>query len=178
MYFLRFSARIAIANHPIDEFQCNNAIAINSNQKCNGIRDCADGSDEEPALCRSYICSLNEFKCDYGACVKDLAVCDTNTARHRPIPSRLDIVQHSIGGSATCQILRIPLNGNAQNAARPGILLNKGDRVAHENVIVYQCVNGLKLIGEMKNRCVNGHWMNNVPQCTKSGIIRFWNWSI
>lgn len=30
-----------------DQFQCNNGICIDSEDRCNGYRDCLDGSDEQ-----------------------------------------------------------------------------------------------------------------------------------
>lgn len=29
-----------------DEFQCKNGLCIDANDRCNGIKDCYDGSDE------------------------------------------------------------------------------------------------------------------------------------
>eukprot|EP00245_Coleochaete_scutata_P007896 TRINITY_DN236_c1_g3_i2.p1 TRINITY_DN236_c1_g3~~TRINITY_DN236_c1_g3_i2.p1 ORF type:complete len:163 (-),score=16.39 TRINITY_DN236_c1_g3_i2:238-726(-) len=42
-----------------NEFQCPSKInqCIKSLQLCNGIKDCADGSDENAAFCKSYGCN-------------------------------------------------------------------------------------------------------------------------
>lgn len=157
------------------QFQCNNGNLINKDQRCDGTHDCADSSDETSTLCHDNECLPNELKCDYGACVQDLANCGTTTneygrSRFSHTPYRPPNAQYT-GGSATCQVLKIPTNGNAESVARPGVFLTIGDRVAHDSVIIYRCTDNRRLIGERSNKCVNGRWKASVPQCIGNGMI-------
>ncbi|XP_053968133.1 uncharacterized protein LOC128869590 isoform X1 [Anastrepha ludens] len=59
-----------------DQMKCWSGFCISVDGKCNGIRDCDDGSDETARLCKAMTCTEKEFKCDYGACVPLNAVCN------------------------------------------------------------------------------------------------------
>lgn len=45
--------------------------------KCDGQRDCSDGSDEPP-ICPQRSCRLGQFQCKDGNCTSPYFLCDTN----------------------------------------------------------------------------------------------------
>ena len=47
-----------------DRFRCKSGQCISSVLKCDGDHDCADGSDEDRALCSSTTCSSDNFRCN------------------------------------------------------------------------------------------------------------------
>ncbi|KAH8404148.1 hypothetical protein KR215_010666, partial [Drosophila sulfurigaster] len=50
---------------------------INDALKCNGKKDCADGSDETFVACYASICENDDlFRCNYGGCVAKAKQCD------------------------------------------------------------------------------------------------------
>ncbi|PZC71443.1 hypothetical protein B5X24_HaOG213383 [Helicoverpa armigera] len=61
------------------EWQCKDGGCISSDEKCDGTRNCLDGSDETHALCRKMLCLPHLFRCTYGACVDGTAPCDKKT---------------------------------------------------------------------------------------------------
>ncbi|EFN89458.1 Low-density lipoprotein receptor-related protein 2 [Harpegnathos saltator] len=48
---------------------CDNGECINNIYVCDGISQCADGSDEVAAKCMSLSCLPTAFRCAYGACI-------------------------------------------------------------------------------------------------------------
>ncbi|XP_063837033.1 modular serine protease-like [Ostrinia nubilalis] len=59
-----------------NEWQCRYGTCIDFYGKCDGIRDCPDGSDETFPLCRNTVCDSSWFRCTYGACVDSRAPCN------------------------------------------------------------------------------------------------------
>lgn len=57
-------------------WQCKNGECIGIGERCNGISDCTDGSDETVRECISFQCSETKFRCTYGACVNKTSECD------------------------------------------------------------------------------------------------------
>lgn len=58
------------------KFICKSGENLTLEVVCNGRIDCEDASDERKELCLHSICSANEFKCFYGACIPRTAVCN------------------------------------------------------------------------------------------------------
>ncbi|XP_056009495.1 basement membrane-specific heparan sulfate proteoglycan core protein-like isoform X3 [Ostrea edulis] len=59
------------------EAVCQNLQCINADYRCDGDRDCEDGSDEDPSLCNfDKLCEPNEFKCANGRCAMKIWRCD------------------------------------------------------------------------------------------------------
>lgn len=78
-----------------DLFRCPNEMRyINISWVCDGLGDCSNSADEQPALCPTstvspsaknaptvmepefYICAADEYTCDSGECVQLTMVCD------------------------------------------------------------------------------------------------------
>ncbi|XP_059387967.1 low-density lipoprotein receptor-related protein 2 [Carassius carassius] len=59
-----------------DQFTCLDGSCLAQHWKCDGYRDCIDGSDELERVCAFHTCSPTEFTCDNGGCVPLYYVCD------------------------------------------------------------------------------------------------------
>lgn len=63
-----------------DQFRCANALCIPIAYKCDGYKDCHDGSDEKS--CTMTVCPGNKFMCPKGApdgkplCINRSQLCD------------------------------------------------------------------------------------------------------
>lgn len=58
------------------EWKCDNGQCITVPKLCNGVADCADGSDETVKECIATRCPDTKFRCAYGGCVKKDAECN------------------------------------------------------------------------------------------------------
>nr|XP_036227317.1 uncharacterized protein LOC118682508 [Bactrocera oleae] len=58
------------------QMKCWSGQCVNITDKCNGVQDCEDGSDELPSLCKTILCGKNQFQCGYGACLPMKAKCN------------------------------------------------------------------------------------------------------
>ncbi|XP_066991924.2 CLIP domain-containing serine protease B4 isoform X2 [Anabrus simplex] len=58
-------------------FRCLSGECLDEDKyECDGIKDCADGSDETVKVCQTMHCQDNLIRCDYGACVDGDARCN------------------------------------------------------------------------------------------------------
>ncbi|KRT84439.1 lipoprotein receptor [Oryctes borbonicus] len=59
-------------------FKCNYGACIEKNKVCNGEKDCADNSDEEPPVCvkTTNNCAIYKYRCKNGECISDNEICD------------------------------------------------------------------------------------------------------
>lgn len=91
---------ISVGDHRCQEnqFQCKNKLCIPVAWHCDGVKDCSDGSDEDPETCSQKTCGPGQFQCDNGRCVPSSYVCDAQDdcgdASDEPYEtcSKLDII--------------------------------------------------------------------------------------
>ena len=136
-------------------FRCNYGACIDSNLKCNGVTNCADGSDEDSELCIDTISSTTST---------------TSSTSSRP-PLHIP----SFPNFKFCFPPPKPQNGywklhksyccNAQDQtcdnceAPQNILFIPGQE------LIYVCNSGYKLSNNASTFCnIQGHWVN-IPQC-------------
>ncbi|XP_011210418.3 modular serine protease-like [Bactrocera dorsalis] len=58
------------------QMECWSGQCISITDKCNGVEDCDDGTDELYSLCQTILCMQHQFQCDYGACLPMKAKCN------------------------------------------------------------------------------------------------------
>lgn len=44
--------------------------------KCDGDRDCSDGSDEDPKMCAALTCELGRHRCPNNICINKMSLCN------------------------------------------------------------------------------------------------------
>nr|XP_041630520.1 modular serine protease [Drosophila kikkawai] len=150
---------------------------------CDGQADCRDGRDEDPKLCSAIECEPPHFRCLYGACVSQKALCN----------HVLDCLDGSDEISEICQELH-PQTKNSQtqgfkatsnwdelfcslendpsnslivenyvgnNTFRPNA------KVPQDTVVSLSCKPGFRLDGKEKNICTGNSWRYKLAKCVK-----------
>lgn len=160
---------------------CNDKRIISFQKVCDGRHDCYDSSDESSAHCANFVCPDHYQRCDYGACVRNIAHCNvnrTNTANNRrnknarlhDTSGRIGNGSGSHGGSRSgsssgCIITRIPRDGRIKYHDDTHEDLHANDVVENFAQIEYSCYDGHMLVGFPLNLCLDGMWVNEVPEC-------------
>lgn len=138
-------------------FQCGDTKIINFDRVCDGTRDCSNGSDETAAQCGSLICPAKYEKCPYGACVRNKSQCSDSDESSS---------EHVVGaGPGSCHVVSIPRRGHANYIDDSREPLQPNDAVENFAQIEYGCNEGNVLVGFPLNLCLEGSWVNAVPEC-------------
>ncbi|XP_049305120.1 uncharacterized protein LOC105228511 isoform X1 [Bactrocera dorsalis] len=58
------------------QMKCWSGQCVSITDKCDGVQDCDDGSDELTSLCQTVLCKQHQFQCGYGACLPMEAKCN------------------------------------------------------------------------------------------------------
>lgn len=104
------------------QMKCRSGLCISVDGKCNGIRDCDDGSDETARLCKAMTCTEKQFKCDYGACVPLNAVCNGKVECWDETDENPELCEtNRVAAGAVTTTLRPPTIPNAKNVSTSGI---------------------------------------------------------
>lgn len=135
-------------------YKCDDRNIIDLASICNGHPDCPDASDETAAHCMPLICPTNTFKCDYGACVKNVSICSTG---------QIPLTQPPVNGG--CRINGIPQNGRVMQVAENNFQLNANDIVMNFGLIRYTCNAHYYLNGSDTSFCNDGVWNSPMPDC-------------
>ncbi|XP_012159984.1 modular serine protease isoform X1 [Ceratitis capitata] len=185
-FILFFSSALCLcfAYEEIDELcngwsqmKCWSTGCVKISDKCNGKRDCAEGSDETKSLCQTVICTDKEFKCDYGACVPGQSKCNGIMECWDGSDERAEICDNTPYCSMyflqyVCIYPLIcysqqPYNGSRKLMA-DNILKN---RTKESSVIHFYCSEGYALEGESSSECTSQGWTNTVPKCVMASPI-------
>ncbi|KYN18744.1 Very low-density lipoprotein receptor, partial [Trachymyrmex cornetzi] len=153
-----------------NQVTCNNGECIHKDNMCNGIEDCADGSDETSEKCRSLYCPPTAFRCSYGACINGDLRCngvvecidgsdeDSRCSETGGWPSPLPTVPTT---ETTRWPVPTPTPTRGTNACRAPSQPQNGSH------LVYSCNLGYKLRGPTDVSCsFEGKWLN-IPVCTE-----------
>ncbi|XP_050434792.1 modular serine protease-like isoform X2 [Adelges cooleyi] len=80
LHYVNFSTSFSCPSYA---FRCKYGACIDRNFKCDGKRDCIDGSDENLPECKGHVttgsgsnCPSDHFKCKSGECIDSTSTCD------------------------------------------------------------------------------------------------------
>ena len=76
-----------------------------------------------------------------------------------------DRIEQAGTNSTHCVVSEIPSNGRAQEAFNTSWTFAVGDVTPLLTVLRYKCDENYILVGKELNYCVNGRWVDSVPQC-------------
>ncbi|KAM0727255.1 Modular serine protease [Formica fusca] len=152
-----------------EEFACKNKQQCLPTAKiCDGIRHCADASDENPEMCKIRECPENWFRCAYGGCIRPELKCN----------SRLNCYDWSDEDESLCAIT-LPEGACRLPAAKAGTHYDvsgcsrcrPGDIVPELTWLDYTCDIEGSLQGANRIFCQNNRWFPSVPNCALKNEI-------
>lgn len=179
-----------------NQITCDNGECIHKDNMCNGIRDCADGSDETSEKCRSIYCPPTAFRCSYGACINGDLRCNgvvecvdgsdedsrcSETGWPSPLPTIRPTTETTrwpvptptpTRGTNTCRAPPQPQNGRwklhqLHCSDRQECNVLEGTELGLGFRLIYSCNSGYKLIGQADVSCfLEGKWLD-IPVCTE-----------
>ncbi|KAL6260239.1 hypothetical protein P5V15_007772 [Pogonomyrmex californicus] len=147
-----------------DEFACENGRrCLPMAKTCDGIRHCADASDENEKLCKTRECPENWFRCAYGGCIRSELKCN----------SRLNCHDWSDENESLCGVM-LPEGACRLPPAKPGTHYSvsgcsrcrPGEIVPELTRLDYTCDVEGSLQGSDKIYCQNNQWFPSIPSCT------------
>ncbi|XP_019883913.2 modular serine protease-like [Camponotus floridanus] len=152
-----------------EEFACENRQQCLPIAKiCDGIRHCADASDENSKMCKIRECPENWFRCAYGGCIRPELKCN----------SRLNCYDWSDEDESLCAIT-LPEGACRLPAAKAGTHYNvsgcsrcrPGDIVPELTWLDYTCDIESSLQGANRIYCQSNQWFPSIPNCAVKNEI-------
>lgn len=140
-------------------FRCNYGACIDGDLKCNGVTNCADGSDEEPRLCRDVVTEPSVVtSTDFTT--------STSTQSSRPRPRY------------TCIAPPQPENGSwrlhqSQCPTRELCSIAQSSELEPGTHLVYSCKSGYKVEGSPEVFCDKTGRLSNIPKCIGMKILQY-----
>lgn len=159
--------------------QCGSGECITEDLVCDGSVDCRDGSDETAKRCVSAYCPSYGFRCEYGGCISGKSKCDghVDCADGSDEDPRMCGYKHTTPMTTTmppdvivpgsCTIGKLPENLKVFYESAPDVELHSDEKVEPFASVTYQCGKKYSLVGNNTNFCIDGNWVNNLPECKK-----------
>ncbi|CAD7092299.1 unnamed protein product [Hermetia illucens] len=169
------------------EWQCKSGQCISLDEKCDGVANCGDQSDESSEFCLETNCPNYTFKCAYGACVSGNAKCNGIKECYDGSDEAKDLCDSAINinlgmslhlnetsskirsrRQAKANPCRVTLGSNMiiSTKADPLFTFDDGDFVGDLTNIKYSCTSGYSILGRKENICFRGSWVYPQPKCS------------
>lgn len=177
---------------------CDEDRCLKWSQICNGVRDCADGTDESIELCAYSICPLNSFRCENGACINSNAFCNreidcadgsdeipdlcrktVSTSIGTTINGEVSIdennfVKHDVWSPNGCALT--PQLGMQVTDLFSDFSYRSDAKLPLKTVVSLTCESGYESSGSNIQKCIDNSWTPDyfkcIPLCKQSAIER------
>ncbi|GBP33259.1 Modular serine protease [Eumeta japonica] len=151
-------------------FQCGDGNVIPANNLCDGVVNCADGSDETSSACAGTVCPKELFKCAYGGCL-NAAFCDgkqeciDGSDEDKATCDRQgDDTSYNVTQSTVCRLPPFPKHGSYKVINEPDA---KPGNILDNFYLEYQCDDEYKLVGNPSLYCYKNYQPKQMTSCIK-----------
>ncbi|CAH2217215.1 jg173 [Pararge aegeria aegeria] len=163
-------------------YTCKNGQTISSVEHCDGVKDCADGSDETLEACAAVTCPGYLFQCAYGACVdkgsdcngkqecadgsdESDELCNRNSPGVKPVTPRPVTPTNKPTQGGNCRLPPYPQYGSYTVTNVPGAVPGE----SYSNAVLNVTCNPGFGVEDMKDTiwCYDGIWSQIMPKCVR-----------